>query len=337
MANNATVKKVPAGNEVSFTIERKYKMVGLINARNEVAWVRTWIDHPIVGDMLVETLYTGYYDFGGVRFPTHIVQKQDGFPLLDLAVASVVLNPTADIAIPDNVRSAAAPAVTVTSQKLADGVFWLIGGTHHSLAVEMNDHIVLVDTPNNEQRGLAVIAKAKELIPNKPIRYVVTSHHHWDHLGGIRSAMAEGATIVTNEKNKAFLERVAKTPHTINPDRLAQSKKLVKIQTVGAKGVLTDGTRTIELYTLSNYLHAGDMMIVYLPKEKVLAEPDAFTPPAQATAPLAPRAVPYAQTLYDNIQRLGLDVQTIAPFHGARTAEMAELVRDVKGSSSPTN
>jgi glyoxylase-like metal-dependent hydrolase (beta-lactamase superfamily II) len=215
----------------------------------------------------------------------------------------------------------------VDSAKLADGVFYLTGGSHHSLAVEMKDHIVLVDVPQTEQRALAVIAKAKEVIPNKPIRYLVTSHHHWDHLGGIRAAIDEGATIVTHQSNKAFLERVAKTPHTINPDRLSSSKKAVKIQTVGAKGVLTDGVRTVELHLLTGYEHTGDMLVVYLPKEKILAEPDAFSPPATPTTPLATAAVPYAIALYDNIQRLKLDVQTIAPFHGGRTTDVKELAK----------
>ena len=186
---------------------------------------------------------------------------------------------------------------------------------------------MLVDVPQTQERALAVIAKTKEVIPNKPIRYLVTSHHHWDHLGGIRTAIDEGATIVTHQSNKAFLERVAKTPHTINPDRLAASKKALKIQTVGAKGTLTDGTRTIELHLLTNYEHTGDMLVVYLPKEKILAEPDAFTPPATPTTALVVTAVPYAAALYDNIQRLKLDVQTIAPLHGARTSTVAELAK----------
>jgi glyoxylase-like metal-dependent hydrolase (beta-lactamase superfamily II) len=337
MMNNATTRKAGGGTEVSFTVGGKYKMTGIINAQNEVQRVQTWIDQPIVGDMLVETVYSGYKDFGGVRFPSRIVQSQDGFPALDLTVSSVTANPAVDITVPDNVRNAPPPApVRVESAKLADGVFYLTGGTHHSLAVEMKDHIVLVDTPQTEQRALAVIAKAKEVIPNKPIRFIVTSHHHWDHLGGIRAAMDEGATIVTHQSNKAFLERVAKTPHTINPDRLAASKKPVKIQTVGAKGTLTDGARTIELHLLTNYEHTGDMLVVYLPKEKILGEPDAFTAPATPTTPLVVTAVPYAAALYDNIQRLKLDVQTIAPFHGGRTTTVAELAK-AAGKSSTGN
>src|SRR5258708_3071835 len=205
-------------------------------------------------------------------FTSRIVQKQDGFPSLDLRIASVTANPAVDITAPENVRTAQPAAVRVESAKLADGVFYLTGGSHHSLAIEMKDHIVLVDVPLTEERALAVIAKAKEVIPNKPIRYLVTSHHHWDHLGGIRTAVDEGATIVTHQSNTAFLQRVVKTPHTINPDRLSASKKPLKIQTVGTKGVLTDGTRTIELHLLTNYEHTGDMLVVYLPKEKILAE-----------------------------------------------------------------
>jgi glyoxylase-like metal-dependent hydrolase (beta-lactamase superfamily II) len=338
MANNATTTKAKGGTEVSFMIGGKYKMTGIINAQNQVERVKTWIDQPIVGDMLVETVYSGYKDFGGVQFPSHIVQSQDGFPSLDLTVSSVTANPAVDITVPDNVRNAPPPPpVTVTANRLADGVFYLTGGTHHSLAVEMKDHIVLVDTPLTEARALAVIAKAKEVIPRKPIRYIVTSHHHWDHLGGIRTAMDEGATIVTHQSNEAFLKRVAKTPHTINPDRLSASKKSVKIQTVGAKGTLTDGTRTIELHLLTNYEHTGDMLLVYLPKERILAEPDAFTAPATPTTPLVVTAVPYAAALYDTIQRLHLDVQTIAPLHGARTTDVAELAKAAGKGAVRTN
>jgi glyoxylase-like metal-dependent hydrolase (beta-lactamase superfamily II) len=330
MANNATVR----GNTVSFTVDGKYKMEGTINGQGQVEKVRTWIDQPIVGDMLVETTYTGYKDFGGVMHPTRMVQTQDGYPALDITFTAVTANPAVTIEVPQNVRAFQPPPVRVESQKLAEGVYYLTGGSHHSLAIEMADHIVVVDTPLTQARAEAVLAKAKELIPNKPIRYVVTSHHHWDHLGGIRSAIDEGATIVTHQSNKAFLERVAKTPHTIAPDRLASSKKAVKIQTVGDNGRLTDGKRVIELHRLQGYEHTGDMLVVYLPAEKILGEPDAFTPPAQAGAALIPPAVPSAKALNDNIKRLKLDVQTIVPFHGNRQTNVAELEKAAAGPAT---
>ena len=150
MANNASMRNARGGTEVSFTVGGKYKMTGIINAQGQVEKVQTWIDHPIVGDMLVETTYSGYKDFSGVMFPSHLVQTQDGYPSLDLTISSVTANPPVDIAVPENVRTFTPPPVRVESQKMGDGVFYLTGGTHHSLVVEMKDHIVVVDTPNNE-------------------------------------------------------------------------------------------------------------------------------------------------------------------------------------------
>ncbi|MBI4264045.1 MAG: MBL fold metallo-hydrolase [Acidobacteria bacterium] len=335
LANNATTRRVTGGTEVTFTVAEKYRVTGVINVRNQVERVQTRNDSPVVGDMLIETEYRDYYDFGGILFPMRIVQKQDGLVSLDLIVASVTANPTVNINVPDNVRTPMpAPPVNVTVQKVAEGVFHLTGGTHHSLAVEMRDHIVLFDTPNNEQRGAAVIAKAKETIPNKPIRYIVTSHHHWDHLGGIRSAIDEGATIVTHQSNKALIERIARSRRTLNPDALERSRKPLKLQLVGAREVLTDGQRTIELHNLTNYRHAGDMLVMYLPAERIVAEADVFTPPAMPTTPLNPAAMPAARALVDNVQRLGLNVQTVVPFHGGRTVEWAEVTQRVAAANA---
>jgi glyoxylase-like metal-dependent hydrolase (beta-lactamase superfamily II) len=326
-ANRAQRRAVDGGTEVSFTIGGKYRMMGVIDARNDLTRVRTWVEQSIVGDMLVETEYSGYRDFGGVRFPTRIVQKQDGFPSLELTVSSVRANVPVDIMIPDEIRTAPPPSVTVSSRQLADGVFWLTGGTHHSVAVEMRDYIVLVDTPNGEPRARAVLAKAKALIPGKPIRYVVVTHHHWDHMGGIRSGIDDDATIVAHETNRALLERAATAPFTIAPDGLAASHKPLRLETVAAEKTITDGARTIALYTMAGFDHAGDMLLVYLPKERILAEADAYTPPESPTTPLiAPKAL-YAAALYANIQRLRLEVRTIVPLHGARTADVSEVAR----------
>jgi glyoxylase-like metal-dependent hydrolase (beta-lactamase superfamily II) len=82
---------------------------------------------------------------------------------------------------------------------------------------------------------------------------------------------------------------------------------------------------------MSGFDHTIDMLMVYLPKEKVLVEADAYTPPDTPTTPLIAPKVPYAAALYDNIRRLGLDVRTIVPFHGTRTADLTEVTRQAQG------
>jgi glyoxylase-like metal-dependent hydrolase (beta-lactamase superfamily II) len=210
-------------------------------------------------------------------------------------------------------------------------VYFLTGGAgYNSLAVEMKDHIVLVEAPNNEARTLALIAKAKELMANKPIRFVINMHHHWDHAGGIRAAIEEGATIVVHETAKAFFERVATMPHTLDPDRLSRSKKAPKFMTVGGKGLtLTDGSRTIEVHEIAPNQPATDFMLVYLPKEKILSEGDGYNSQLHTGERLISVEMPKAMALYNSIQRLKLDVQTIAPIHGRRTTDMVEFEQSI--------
>jgi glyoxylase-like metal-dependent hydrolase (beta-lactamase superfamily II) len=115
--------------------------------------------------------------------------------------------------------------VRVNAQQVVDGVWYLTGGTHHSVVVEMQDYVVAVEGPQNDERATAVIAEVKRLVPNKPIKYVVNSHHHFDHSGGLGAFVAEGATIITHGTNKSFFEQAFAAPRTVNRDKLAQSGK----------------------------------------------------------------------------------------------------------------
>jgi len=321
-ANNAATKAVDGGTEVSFTVGGKYRYVGKINPFNQVAQVNTWIDNPVLGDTLVETKFSDYKDFGGVQFPSHIVRNQGGYPVLDINVTSAKANPGVDIKVPQDL--AKAPAVAVTSEKLADGVFYLTGGTHHSLAIDQADHIAIIEAPLNEERSLAVISKAKELIPNKPIKYLINSHAHFDHAGGLRTFVDEGAAIVTHAPNQAYYEKVWATPHSLNPDKLEASKKAAKFESFNSKHVLTDGKRPIEVHSIAGNGHNDAFVLVYLPNEKILVEADAFTPTA-ANAPIPTALNPYAVNLYENIQKLNLNVDKIAALHGPRVATLADL------------
>ena len=314
---------------VSFTALGKYRVNGMINDQNLVEMVQTRIPNPVMGDMLYDLRYTDYKDFAGVKFPT-LIHVHQGEPRLnpghnssEIKVTNIQANLTVPaVAVPDAVRQATVPAVRVESQKLADGVWLVAGGTHNSVAVDFRDYAVVVEAPLNEDRSLAVIGEVNKLIPNKPIRYVVSTHHHFDHSGGLRTYVAQGATIVTHQGNREFYEQVvfSPAPWTLQPDRLAAfypyyaNNRTPALETVNQKYVLSDGVRTLDLYPVQGLNHASTMLLVYLPKEKILVNADLYSPPA----PGAPPPVSNANivSLNQNIQRLKLDVTQHVPIHG---------------------
>jgi glyoxylase-like metal-dependent hydrolase (beta-lactamase superfamily II) len=321
---NATVQTQQEGGKktatIAFTVPGQFKVRAVVNEKNLVEKVGSWNTNPVLGDMLTETVYADYQDFGGVRFPTRITQKQGGFPTLDLTITEVRANPPADLQPPDNVRQA---SIKVQADKLADGVWYLTGGTHHSVLVEMSDHLVVIEGPLDDARANAVIAEVKNLVPNKPIKYVVNSHHHFDHAGGLGAFAAEGATIITHDANKAFLEQSLAAPRTIHPDKLAQSGKQATVEGMPDKRVLSDATHSVELYRIQDNTHADGLIMAYLPKEKLLVEADLYTPAPPNTAPPA-QPNPASVNLYDNIERLNLAIDQILPLHG-RKVPLAEL------------
>jgi len=318
---NATVGAQTVGGKkytvVSFVGDNKAKVNGYINAQNLVERVETWIDNPFLGDMLFEAIYSDYTDVGGVPFPMHIVQRQGGHPIFDLNLADVKINTAVNIQPPQTQGGAAPsgppPAPAAQSEKLGDGVYLITGG-YAVIAVDFKDHIAIIESGQNEARALAVIAEAKRLIPNKPIKYLINTHSHIDHSSGLRGFVAEGSTILTHQSNKAYLEKVLSSPHTLSPDQAQQQGKKPIVEAVGEKRVLTDGTHTVELHHLMNFGHHDGMLVVYFPKEKVLLEADGYNPQAASATPPTPRS-PYTVSLYDNIQRLKLNVERIVPVH----------------------
>src|SRR6202140_740820 len=203
-----------------------------LNGKNQVERVETRADNPVLGDVITATTYSDYKDLGeitsDVLFPSHIVQTQGGFPVLDLTITRTdPNNPYVVFPVPDNVEKAprAAAPVKVESQKVGDGVWFLTGGTHNSVAVEFKTYVALVECPLNDERSVAVIDAVKKTIPNKPIRYVINSHNHFDHSGGLRACVAERATILTSTDNKPYYEKGWAMPHTLSPDRLAKAPK----------------------------------------------------------------------------------------------------------------
>lgn len=333
-ANNASVtKKTIEGREmsiISFTDRGKHKVVAYANDQNAIERVESSYGHPIVGDIKVVTHYGPYRDFAGVKFPTKIIQYQDDKPTLELTVTAVRANPPVDIEVPANVRNDPVP---VKSDKAADGVWYITGGSHHSALIEMKDYLIVVEAPFGEQRSMAVMAEVKKLVPNKPIKYLVNTHHHFDHSSGVRTYAADGITIVTHEVNRPYFEQAAANSWSLAPDRLAKSKKKPVFQTMGDNMVLTDGTRSVELYQIVSNAHHDGLIMAYLRKEKLLIEADAYTPgPAGAEPPKVPN--PFSVSLEANVRRLNLDVERIVPMHG-RIVPYSELLAAIGKKPAP--
>jgi len=283
----------------------------------------------VLGDTPLVTTYSDYKDHSGVKFPSKIVQTQGGFAVWDITVTAVQPNASADLPVPAPVQSATTPPVAVQSTKLADGVWHVTGGSHHSLVVNFKDYIAVIEAPLNEERSIAVIAEAKKLVPGKPIKYVMSTHQHFDHSGGLRTYVAEGATVVTHDSNRAFFEKTFQAPATLAPDALSKTPKSATIQGVTDKDKyeLTDGKQTIDVYSTQGDTHTDELLIVYLPASKILVEADSYSPqmPNATPSPVPPNAL----NLYNNIQRLKLNVATIAPIHGRGAVPYAEFLKFV--------
>jgi glyoxylase-like metal-dependent hydrolase (beta-lactamase superfamily II) len=323
MANKA----IAQGRTIAFTAPGRFKVQATVDAQNLVERIDAVVPNAVLGDMPIEIRYSEYKEFAGVKFPTRIRQTIGGHPALDLTVTDVQPNVAVDIAVPDPIRQTPAPYGKVATQMVADGVWYITGGSHHSVLIEMKDHVVLVESPLNDERAEAVLAEVKSLVPNKPIKYVVATHHHFDHAGGLRAIAAEGIPVIVHDVSKAFLEKTLAAPSTVRPDRLAKSGKKGTVEGMRDKRVLTDGSRTLELHTIAGNNHHAGIVMVYLPKEKLLVETDVYNPPPPNAPP--PASVnPNWVTLADTIKRLGLTVDQILPLHG-RIMRLAELHKSI--------
>jgi len=319
--NGATLQRNGAGESVlSFTQPGELQATVTLGADGLVKQVDSTFPHPVLGDTQAVTVYSDYRDVGGIKFPMRVRQSIGGFPVLDLDIKEVQANVVVAIPIPDAARN---QDQRVTTEKLADGVWFVGGGSHNSVAIEMADHLVLVETPLGDARAKAVIESVRQLAPGKPIRFVVNSHQHFDHSGGVRSAVSEGAAIITQAANVPYFEQVFAQANTVRPDLMAQSGKRLRLMSVDDKLELGDASHGIEIHRIAGSVHSSSLLMIYLPKEKLLIEADAYTPGAPNSPPPA-TPNPNHLNLIDNIERLNLAVDRIAPLHG-RVVAVSEL------------
>ena len=321
LANNATARTETIRGArktiISFTAPSKMKFEGIVGDQNLLERVETWYGSPVLGDTKFEVIFSAYKDFGGVKFPTHIVQRNGPYPILDLDVTDVKPNVAVSIEVPPNIRNApAGAAAPPQAEKISDGL-WMVQGTVKSVAIEMRDHLIVVEAPETEARSIAVIDALRRALPGKPIKYLINTHHHFDHSGGLRTYVAEGATILTHQSNIAFYDNIWRNPRTINPDRLARSPRAPVFEGITGTRLMSDGSREVNIYHYAGNMHNPGMLMVYLPRERTLIEADSWSPPAAAGD--YPGAVPNLVQFYESVLRLSLDVDQVVPIHGRLT------------------
>jgi glyoxylase-like metal-dependent hydrolase (beta-lactamase superfamily II) len=341
-----------------------------------ISKVETVEDDPILGDTTVEVVFADWRSVKGTKFPFSINYEVQGHVVRDEQRSSVRLDaslPADTFTVPttppvpflaqgeggiergerashwflsgrafgaphDFDYAAAVPVLANVDTMVVPGVFYVREVSHNAMVVEMADHLIVVEAAVNEDASQAVLAKLRDKWPDKPVRYVVNSHFHEDHAGGLRAYGAAGATVLTSSVNQAYLADVFTSPHTVNPDALQSSGATVPIRVVSEKTVLTDGTRNVEIYPIDD-LHVQGSLIVYLPVEQVLFSSDLISPGGFDPNVVTPDpAYPYPSGLFKQnalyllhvvLPELGIEPRVFVGGHGT-FGSLAQIEQSVQ-------
>ena len=287
---------------------------------------------PVTGDSEISQTFSGYRTVDKLKLPSGRVLYNSGGITQETEYTDLQLNARPADSVfqgPDGFAKLAAPPATPPPPavtKIAEDVYileGLNGGTHNVLFVAFNDYLLVMEAPEQvlyNNNSVQALKKIKETVPGKPIKYLVLSHHHSDHAGGFREYVTEGATIVATSETKHFLEKAAAAESTVLP-AFSLSKKLT-IETVeNKKRVFQDDKHVVELYDVGPNPHAKEILVAYLPKEKILFQADMLNANANGTFPIAQDVT---VSFGEKLQQLGLNVEKIYAVHG-RAATVEEL------------
>jgi hypothetical protein len=278
-----------------------------------------------MGDVAIVTTFADYEDVNGVQLPRRLTTMMDKYLQFDLQVShSTVDGNVADLAVPDSVKSAPAPTpspVVVTAEEVAKGIWWLAGsGNHRSVVFEFDDHLVLYEVPVNEARSKAAIDKARTL-SSKPLTKAIVSHHHFDHSGGLRVAVAEGLTIVTHRANEAFFKDLLARKHTIVPDALQTNPRAATFEFVDDRMTLKDAAMEVQLYHLLDNPREGTNLFAYLPRERMLVQADLYDASWQQHL--------WGENVLSNLAQRKLRIERDVPVHGV-IEPFDQMVKTIK-------
>ena len=280
---------------------------------HDLVWVQRPADDPIRGDAPIATLYTSYQRSGDFRFPTRIIGLQGSDTVSDVKVERVTIDSVADslFAKPSDLPTAPVPEPGPKLVSLGSDAY-LVKGGYNSAFVVFDQYVLVLEAPLASGYQEGVIKLIDSIAPARPIRYVVSTHFHYDHLGGVRPYIARHATIVTTDAAAQVVRRMSTRPHTLKPDSLSKAPVSPQIEIMQDKRTFSDAHHSVELITLKNMPHVPQIIVAYVPALKLLFQGDLYDSYALAEVP----ATDDGEALLKWLAQSGLKVEQVIPVHG---------------------
>jgi glyoxylase-like metal-dependent hydrolase (beta-lactamase superfamily II) len=276
----------------------------------------------ILGDVPAVYALSDYRPVGPVMLPHKVTITKGGQPYAEVQFASAAVNPgdvSAVFAVPDTARAEVDRATggeysPIELVKAADGVMLARGYSHHSMVVEFPTFLAIVEAPYTEAQTATLLRELEAQYPGKPVRYAAPTHHHFDHIGGIRGLAAAGATILVEQGHEPVLRALLDSPHTNPPDALERRKQAKQpvggVESYNGTRRIAEGSQTLELHGLQGNPHAAPIVIAYVPSRRVAFESDIWIPGVGMPG------TPDAAHLLTSIQSRGLRVDVHVGGHG---------------------
>ncbi|MBI2311932.1 MAG: MBL fold metallo-hydrolase [Betaproteobacteria bacterium] len=204
--------------------------------------------------------------------------------------------------------------------ELAPGVSQVVGGTHNSLVVEMDQYLVVFDAPIGETQSRFTLDAAKTKYPGKPVRYLVLTHHHMDHAGGTKTFVAEGAAVIVGAGVGDHIWKTLRTTRRLDGEGGAARLPGAEVIEVADRKILSDGKREVAIYAIENP-HARGMLIGYVPGARLGFVTDIWNPGRDR---VGDKLNAGQAALVAAIRKYGLDPERFAGGHGS-VGNYAEL------------
>lgn len=320
-------------------------------------------DDSIYGDTCWEVIYGDWSEADGIKLPTTLSHEINNRVINEEARTSYQLIETLDPAlfsIPDELQAAFNPdqfawgirssqwfnrylsvgipfdldqrtAETLSVVAVGEGIYHFKSLTHNSLVIEMKDYLIVADAPLYDERTQVVLDEIERRWPEKPVKYLVASHFHNDHIGGIRGFGAVEATLIVGKGTKQHYKTIFKEPHTVYPDSYSSTLNKVKIKVVrpGKDLVLTDGVRRVRIFDVQNR-HAIGSLVPFIEDSNMVFVSDLYSPEF-FPGPIPQPIIYWSQDLLQALEEKGLDIQWLVGAHGG-VSSYEQFVNEVESS-----